>query len=67
MGIFFALQYDGVEVDDFTPYLLDLVNQGSQLIPDFNIPMPERFVEPGQRDVLYIPGSNIVTMGIHGN
>ncbi|ELT94762.1 hypothetical protein CAPTEDRAFT_205314 [Capitella teleta] len=61
------VKYDGVGITDFIPYLLDLVNQGSQLIPDFNIPIPERFVEPGQRDVLYIPGSNVVSMGIHGD
>lgn len=63
---FCSFQYDGVQNDDFIPYILDLVNQGSQLIPDFSTNIPERFVKPGERDFLYIPGSNVAHMRIHG-
>ena len=59
-------QYDGAENDDQTPYLIDLVNQGSVIIPDFDISIPERYVVPNQRELLYVPGSNVVTMFLWG-
>lgn len=61
-----VLQYDGVINDDHFPYLIDLVNQGSIIIPDFDIPIPERFFIPGQRELVYIPGSNWLQMFIVG-
>jgi hypothetical protein len=60
-------QHDGVTDDNYIPYLVDLVNQGSQLIPDFSTDIPERFVVPGQAELLYVPGSNFAEMMIHGN
>ena len=60
------LQLDGVLNDDQTPYLLDLVNSGSQIIPDFDVVMPEQYYVPGQRELLYVPGSNWCVMFVWG-
>ena len=52
-----VFQYDGVENGDHTPYLIDLVNQGSVIIPDFDIQVPEQFIHPEEPWHLYVPGS----------
>ena len=57
---------DGVENSDYTPYLIDLVNQGSIIIPDFQIPIPEQFWVPEQRWHLYVPGSESTVMSLFG-
>ena len=55
-----------MENDDQEPYLVDLVNQGSVLIPDFDIPIDERFFIPEQRELQYVPGSNDAHVYIYG-
>ena len=59
-------QYDGTINDDHFPYLIDLVNTGSVITSDFEIPMPERYFVPGQRELIYVPGSNYITMYLWG-
>ena len=49
-----------------TPYLIDLINQGSLIVPDFEIPVPETFLYPEQRQHLYVPGSAEAYVGIIG-
>ena len=53
----FFFQYNGVENMFHTPYLIDLINSGSQTIPDLDIAVPERFIIPERREHLYVPGS----------
>ncbi|ELT87097.1 hypothetical protein CAPTEDRAFT_227765 [Capitella teleta] len=50
-----------------TPYLLDLINQGSKVIPDFDIVVPERFIKPQQRFHLYVPGSERAILSVVGD
>jgi len=45
---------------------MDLNNKGSQLAPYFDIPMPQQFIVPGQRELLYIPGSNVAYLHVFG-
>ena len=61
-----SVQFEGVLNDDQTPYLIDLSNSGSQIVPDFDIVMPERWFVPGQPELLYVPGSNYATMFVWG-
>ena len=49
-----------------TPFVVDLVNSGSLLIPDLKINISERFVDPGSRKLLYIPYSNKATLYVYG-
>lgn len=64
-GLF--LQYDGVIGRvRHTPYLVDLVNTGSLIIPDLKVNISERFVDPGARDLYYIPYSNEATLYVYG-
>lgn len=64
----FVLQYDGVVGRiRHTPYLVDLVNSGSLIIPDLKVNISERFVNPGARDLLYIPHSNEATLYVYGD
>lgn len=51
------LQLEGITNEYNTPYLIDLVTKGSVIIPDLELPVPERFVRPEQRKHLYVPGS----------
>ena len=51
---------------DHIPFLVDLNNQGSQLSPYFDIPMPQQFIVPGRREHLYIPGSNMADVHVYG-
>ena len=62
----FILQYDGVTNFLHTPYFIDLINSGSLVLPDLEIPVPEQFVKPEQRQHLYVPGSQIADVGIVG-
>ena len=64
---FLYLQYDCVIGRiRHTPYLIDLVNSGSLIIPDLKVNISERFVDPGARDLLYIPYSNKATLYAYG-
>jgi len=61
------MKYDGVVGrHKFTPYLVDLVNTGSLIIPDLKINISERFFDPGARDLLYIPYSGVSTLHVYG-
>ena len=62
------MKYDGV-VGRYrhTPYLVDLVNTGSVIIPDLKINISERFYDPGARDLLYIPYSGVAKLHVFGN
>ena len=62
----YYFQYEGVANDDHIPFLMDLNNQGSQLSPYFDIPMPQQFIVPGRREHLYIPGSNTAYIHVYG-
>nr|UCK81481.1 macroglobulin-complement related protein-like 3 [Arenicola marina] len=59
--------YDGVGNDDFIPFLVDLNNKGSLLAPYFDIPIPQQFMIPDQRELLYIPGSNNAVVDVFGD
>lgn len=59
--------YEGVANDDHIPFLMDLNNKGSQLAPYFDIPMPQQFIVPGHRELLYIPGSNVAYVHVFGD
>ncbi|KAI0217799.1 Alpha-2-macroglobulin-P [Lamellibrachia satsuma] len=59
--------YDGVTNYYNTPYLIDLISSGYQIIPDFEIPVPEQFVYPEQRRHMYVPGSAEATVSIVGD
>jgi len=62
-----CIKYDGVVGRyKFTPYLVDLVNTGSLIIPDLKINISERFFDPGARDLLYIPYSGVTTLHVYG-
>ena len=57
---------DGVTNVYHTPYLINLVSQGSVIIPNFEIPVEERFYSPEERQQLYVPGSAKATMTVVG-
>jgi len=62
-----CFQYDGVVGRyKFTPYLVDLVNTGSLIIPDLKVNISERFFDPGARDLLYIPYSGVTKLHVYG-
>ena len=61
-----SLQMDGITNTYSTPYLIDLVNKGSSLIPDFWIPIPERFLVPNTREHLFVSGSQRATINVAG-
>ena len=58
---------DGIRNVYHTTHYVDLVNKGSSLIPDFWIPVPERFFLPEQRERLYVPGSQSARINIAGD
>jgi len=60
------LQYDGITNIYHTPFLIDLINSGSMTHPDLRIAVPERFVNPGERHHLYVPGSGKAFVSIVG-
>ncbi len=57
---------DGVTNGDHTPYLIDLVNQGSAVIPDFDSPIPEIFIYPEEAWHIYVPGSEEAVYTLFG-
>ncbi len=57
---------EGVRNEWHTPYLVDLIHSGSLLIPDLDIIVPERFIDPGERKHLYVPGSEKAVLSIVG-
>jgi len=62
-----CVKYDGVVGRyQHTPYLVDLVNTGSVIIPDLKINISERFFDPGKRDLLYIPYSGVAKLYVFG-
>ncbi len=61
-----VFQMDGVVNSDHTPYLIDLVNQGSIVIPDFDSPIPEIFIHPEQAWHDYVPGSEEAVFTLFG-
>ena len=66
-AVFFCcLQYEGSLNDDFVPYVVDLINKPNLLIPYFDTQLTERFINPEQRELLYVPGSNQGVMNIYG-
>ena len=46
---------------------MDLIESGSMTLPDLEIPVPDRFVEPEARKHLFVPGSPVAKVGIVGN
>ena len=58
---------DGIRNVYHTTHYVDLVNKGSSLIPDFWIPVPERFFVPEKRERLYVPGSQFARINIAGD
>ncbi len=60
------IEMDGVTNYFNTPYLIDLINHGSLMIPDLEIPVPERFIYPERRQHIYVPGSAYAYVGIVG-
>ncbi len=57
---------DGVANGDHTPYLIDMVNQGSVVIPDFDSPIPEIFIYPEEAWHIYVPGSEEAVFTLFG-
>ena len=64
--VHFVCQYDGVTNYLHTPFLIDLINSGSLVLPDLEVPVPERFVKPQERQHLYVPGSPEAYVGVVG-
>ena len=62
----YCFQYDGVLNDDHTPYLVDLVNQGSVIIPDFDSVVPDQFIDPDIPYHRYVKGSEWARIYING-
>ncbi|ELT90449.1 hypothetical protein CAPTEDRAFT_197470 [Capitella teleta] len=62
-----TVTWDGVPNTRHTPFLVDLVNSGSQVMPFLQIPIPQRFVDPGMRQHRYVPGSCKVKVSIIGD
>ncbi|XP_046585013.1 LOW QUALITY PROTEIN: murinoglobulin-1-like [Haliotis rubra] len=61
------VQPDGVRNYYHTPYLIDLITYASIIIPDLDVPVPEQFVVPEQREHLYVPGSAVAHLSIFGD
>ncbi|XP_064641488.1 CD109 antigen-like isoform X2 [Lineus longissimus] len=61
------VSYDGVTNHYHTPYLVDLLRTGSNILPDLDIPVPEQFTTPEQREHLYVPGSGRALVRIVGD
>ncbi len=61
-----VFQWDGVTNVYHTPFLINLVSQGSQIIPDLDIPVPEIFIHPEEREHLYVPGSASAKVSLAG-
>lgn len=59
-------QYDAILCESFTPYLIDLVNQGSVIIPDLAVEIPEQFFDPDLPYHLYVPGSQVASIAVFG-
>ena len=66
LNFLIIVQYDGITNDDYTPYMIDLVNQGSVIIPDFDCVVPDQFIDPSVPYHLYVPGSESAIMSIFG-
>nr|UCK81479.1 macroglobulin-complement related protein-like 1 [Arenicola marina] len=60
-------KYDGVTNYYNTPYFIDLISSGSLVLPDLQIPVPELFIKPEERQHLYVPGSPGAYVGIVGD
>ena len=61
-----VLQMDGVTNVYHTPYFINLVSRGSVIVPDLEVPVPEMFYHPEQREQLYVPGSAKCTVSLVG-
>ncbi|KAI0207911.1 Complement C3 [Lamellibrachia satsuma] len=62
-----VIRLEGITNEYNTPYLIDLVTKGSVIIPDLELPVPERFVRPEQRKHLYVPGSATAEVTLVGD
>ncbi|CAH1797576.1 unnamed protein product [Owenia fusiformis] len=61
------VEMDGVTNYFHIPYTIDLISQGSLYMPDMEIPIPEKFIVPEQREHLYVPGSQKAWVNIVGD
>ncbi|OAF66568.1 hypothetical protein A3Q56_05710, partial [Intoshia linei] len=61
------VRQEGVTSHDHATYLIDLVNQGSVVIPEFEIPIPEIYWRPDINYNLYVPGSEKAVVSIFGD
>lgn len=59
-------QMDGITNVYHTPYMIDLISQGSVIIPDLEVPISEMFWHPEQRAHLYVPGSEKLSVTLVG-
>lgn len=48
-------------------FLIDLVSQGSVLLPYFDSGIPQNYWDPTKRELLYVPGSNTVIANVFGD
>ena len=57
---------NGVKTVYHTPYFINLVSQGSVLVPALEVPVPEMFYHPERREHLYVPGSATCQVSLVG-
>lgn len=63
----FSIKYDGVTNYYHTPLLVDLINTGSDIIPDLWIIVPDRFSVPNEDSHIYVPGSPEAKVSVTGD
>ena len=62
----FQFQSDGVTNYFHIPYMIDLITQASVIVPDFDIPIKQQFIQPEQREHDYVPGSGKAVTSLFG-
>ncbi|CAD5111927.1 DgyrCDS1188 [Dimorphilus gyrociliatus] len=63
----FNIKYDGTTNYYHTPLLIDLINTGSDIIPDLWIIVPDRFFTPEQQYHNFVPGSAKAFVSVSGD
>ena len=62
-----CFQWEGASSDDYIVFLIDLVSQGSVLLPYFDSGIPQNYWDPTKRELVYVPGSNTIVASMFGN
>lgn len=62
-----CVKSDGVTNYYHIPYMIDLITQASVIVPDFDIPIKQQFIQPEQREHDYVPGSGKAVTSLFGD